>query len=594
MKIVKKILNHLSFKAKILLLFYGLIAIPTIILMYFLYQNLVVSVQNNHLTSTAEDFFQQSSAIEDNMEEAVSFAQTIGVNKNLNSFFNNNFSDASELILGYYRSIDPLLSWVASLGANTISDIRFYTENNTLFQNRYIFPLDKHIREDPCLADAVQELESNLFSIQYYDFDRQFFNSIPVPGNNISIYIQLSSLQSKQTYMEVVCNLEGLYQNLRLNYTNSLPAEIYALRDNSIVFSSDPNPNENLLPYLKEAIQSEKGAETLTLEGKQYYIVYAYTAIPDIYWISCFNMEEILAPVFSTKYWFFLIGAACIGLFCILTNYFVNKLLQRLNVLDKSLQEIQNGNFDISIDIQGNDIIDKTFQSFNLMSQYIQKLIHDVYESKLRTKDLQLKILSHQISPHFLYNTLECLKMEAELNDQHKISEGLTALGKLLRYYANITEEISTVQKELDSIQNYVCLMNLIHRPVCRLTIQSDPRISQYQMPNFVLQPLVENAIKHGGSHRNEITVQIHIWQEASRLHFTISDNGQGIPPEKLLSIQQRLQNKENVSQSKDSIGLSNVQERICLICGDTGGLSIQNNEQGGAVLSFSIAANLS
>ena len=56
MKIVKKILNHLSFKAKILLLFYGLIAIPTIILMYFLYQNLVVSVQNNHLTSTAEDF----------------------------------------------------------------------------------------------------------------------------------------------------------------------------------------------------------------------------------------------------------------------------------------------------------------------------------------------------------------------------------------------------------------------------------------------------------------------------------------------------------------------------------------------------------
>ena len=87
MKIVKKILNRLSFKAKILLLFYGLIAIPTIILMYFLYQNLVVSVQNNHLTSTAEDFFQQSSAIEDNMEEAVSFAQTIGVNKNLNSFF---------------------------------------------------------------------------------------------------------------------------------------------------------------------------------------------------------------------------------------------------------------------------------------------------------------------------------------------------------------------------------------------------------------------------------------------------------------------------------------------------------------------------
>ena len=63
MKIVKKILNHLSFKAKILLLFYGLIAIPTIILMYFLYQNLVVSVQNNHLTSTAEDFFSRAAPL---------------------------------------------------------------------------------------------------------------------------------------------------------------------------------------------------------------------------------------------------------------------------------------------------------------------------------------------------------------------------------------------------------------------------------------------------------------------------------------------------------------------------------------------------
>ena len=102
----------------------------------------------------------------------------------------------------------------------------------------------------------------------------------------------------------------------------------------------------------------------------------------------------------------------------------INSLLRRADTINEAILQIQEGNFNIAIPVEGTDFIDQVATNLNGMAAQIIDLIHNNYENQLKIKDLQIRMLSQQISPHFLYNTLECLRMKAVLEDNNESAGG--------------------------------------------------------------------------------------------------------------------------------------------------------------------------
>ena len=202
-------------------------------------------------------------------------------------------------------------------------------------------------------------------------------------------------------------------------------------------------------------------------------------------------------------------------------------------------------------------------------------------------------MLSQQISPHFLYNTLECLKMQAVLEDHLDRAQALTSLGRLLRYYANYASDFSPLHTELDGIQDYINIMNLIEGRQCQFEAEIPPQLLEYSIPRFVLQPIVQNSILHGS--RTYIST-IHIWlksyQYEDHLVFQITDDGVGSPPEIIQSIQEKLRLGIAAENPKNSIGLYNINARLKLFYGNQCELSYHSVEGKGTTVKFSIPSD--
>lgn len=604
MKLLKNIYRGITFKAKILFLLYAVAAVPTLILIGFLYQNLVLSLEEKSIKDISQTFHQQTTILSEKINKAISISTQMNSNKILNDFFFLNSDNQVDDVVEYNKLIEPVLSWLQITCPDEVGAVRFYTVNQHLFSNKFILPLEDYRTSDPCLSAAVEALREAPISIQYYPEERNFYGYIASPRNSLSIFTQMNGPDVYRTYLEVELDLSSVYQSLSV-MTDGFETTDYILvrSDGQTLFSS--NPSLFSLFFNKEGGSLSDPTENaeFTYNGISYIVNSARIDSIGYMLVSCTDFNEVKKPIENTRTLFILISLVCIGVLCISANFLVNRLLQRLSVIDDNICKIQDGDFDIHIEVTGRDTIDKVSSSLNVMAWRIRCLIEDVYENQIQMKNLQIKMLSQQVSSHFLYNTLECLKMRAELNDQREIAQGLTTLGKLLRYYANIGAELSSVQKELDCIKEYVELMNLIHKNHCNLQFEVDDVLLLRTMPNFVLQPLMENSIKHGGTGHRYIDVLITIREEDGLLNFTVANNGAGINSETLAEIRKRLEahNKplnqwektsEKLEAGSKSIGIYNTHDRIKLVCGYSFGISIDSELSGGTTIRFSIPSD--
>ncbi|WP_237738162.1 sensor histidine kinase, partial [Caldicellulosiruptor sp. F32] len=176
----------------------------------------------------------------------------------------------------------------------------------------------------------------------------------------------------------------------------------------------------------------------------------------------------------------------------------ITLILKKLRQVILSMRAVENGNFDVSIDVKGDDEIDELALHFLNMVERLKILIGETVRREVAQKDAQIKALQSQINAHFIYNVLENIKMMAEYAENYDVSDAITKLGKMMRYNMNWKRKFVTLKEEIENIQNYIALMNIRYDKEIKLLVNVDDEILNYEVPKLILQPIIENAINYG------------------------------------------------------------------------------------------------
>ena len=285
----------------------------------------------------------------------------------------------------------------------------------------------------------------------------------------------------------------------------------------------------------------------------------------------------------------FILGVSLIltaSLYVILQRVFRNYQRQVVDVVD-TIQAIGQGASHLRIDTATKEqelllIADNT----NTMLDNLDRNIHDIYQLQLNQKDANMRALQAQINPHFMYNTLEFIRMYAVMKSQDELADIIYEFSSLLRN--NISDETQvTLESELEFCRkySYLCMVRHPNSVAYGFTIAEE--LKKMVIPKFTIQPLVENYFAHGVDYRrkdNVISVKVLKMAGASRI--LIQDNGRGIKAEKLAEIRHILSNRQlEASENKEkrtSIGIINIHERFLLFFGDRYSIAVDSEENKG------------
>jgi len=276
----------------------------------------------------------------------------------------------------------------------------------------------------------------------------------------------------------------------------------------------------------------------------------------------------------------------------LVTLWFSESLTRPIRELRRKMRMVENGNYDVALEVNSQDEIGSLGHTFNRMSAQIKELIHEVYEYNIRQKEAELNNLKMQIRPHFLYNTLEAIRSLADIHDNNEVVEMTTSLGSILRYSIKTHQKYVPLEMEVDYVQQYLNIQQIMVGDSIQVEYDIESSILQYYSIPLLFQPLVENAFQHGlyGKRKGGL-IRIAGRKVNDELHFLISDNGKGISSERLMLINKALQVTSTVKNSKSpiGIGLSNVNQRIKIVFGESYGLFLKHNPKGGTLVHIKI-----
>jgi two-component system sensor histidine kinase YesM len=277
---------------------------------------------------------------------------------------------------------------------------------------------------------------------------------------------------------------------------------------------------------------------------------------------------------------FTLVTALAIMVFALLISMIlIFALTKPLRSLVRLMKVVQTGNLDVTFPVRRRDEVGLVGSAFNRMIIRVKSLIDDVYTAGQRKNEAELEALQNQINPHFIYNTLESIRMTAVINDDHEVSDMTQLLGKLLRYGMGSGTETVPLAKELEHLEMYMQLLN--YRYGNRFKLHIAPELADMELPvmKLLFQPIVENAVYHGmDESKPSMLISLTYEQWGTDHYFKLSDDGVGMSEDTLRGLRQRLNEaKSSSGQGGRGIGLRNVNERLKLLFGEGYGISMDS-----------------
>lgn len=293
----------------------------------------------------------------------------------------------------------------------------------------------------------------------------------------------------------------------------------------------------------------------------------------------------------------FLLVAIAAILPMIIVKVFLRYFSNRVMALREEMHKASREEYDIAEVLPGEDEIAQAMTDLHVMVQNIKQKDSEMYEARINEQTLkneqqvmEFKMLSSQINPHFLYNTLETIRMKALTEGNAEVATAIKLLGKSLRYVLENTGTSSTtLKKELTHIEIYLIIqkMRFSERVNYEFIIEENLCLEDYEILPLLLQPIVENAINHGLEEVEKyglVTIRV-ATKDDEFLLIDIEDNGTGIDEDTLDALTKKL-NTPNVFY-KSSIGLHNISQRIRLYYGEKYGMTIKSRVGKGTLVSL-------
>jgi len=550
----------------------------------------------------AEDQLQVSlTTMQNNIDESLDDADSI-----LNELFYGRafpyFLDAENILsdneMQYYVSnLGKDLGNAKYLYNNKYSDIGIYSSNQQISEQQYEwqFYLDD-LKKKPYYSEIINDTGKNE-SVYGKVRERGLISSTL---NTENLKMGDSGIRILPVYRTVSpqdsTNLIGVVE-MDIDVARLADKDGLAGEENEIgkmLMDSDGNVlfdtmtlNEEEEEQIVTAVSHDNNHDNVELKGESFMLAASTCPRTGLISVAFSSKEEFTSYITTQVIQIILIAAICGGVLVAITFFFVKNTLKRLVILDQMMGRVGEGDFTVEIlGDSSEDEITRITQSFNKMASQLNDVIKEKVKNEQAQKDAELRALQAQINPHFLHNTLENMRMQCELDEYYTISDSLSALSNLFRYSIRWGNNEAPFQMEWQNLEDYLNIMKMRFDDDIEYDLYCQPGLEEIIVPKMVLQPLVENCFNHGFKKKlPPWKLEVKAVKCNDKLRIVILDNGIGMNQERLLRLQCCLMENRpfrNEELNKNSIGVTNVKQRISMICKEGSSIKVESTEGAG------------
>ena len=584
----KKILN-INIRNKLILMFIVVI-VPVFGAGVYLIMSMIGILRTNVVNEAFTEAENLKTRLRDTIFTTMGAADRIYVNKNINDFLNAHFAER-EQYLEFYANDSTIKEYLSAY--SQIEDIVFYVDIDNFVYNSDFRQITSSVRSSYWFTDVMesdvprwQVIKNPADDNPYLSYLRQIYDK-----NGDFIGVMVVSVSNDW--------LEGLMKDEPNNVMFSV--------QNGMVFYSNINGFELGKVFTVSEVTPKEGLNNACeITSKNVLTNFGYTVMNYFDYENTGNLFQIylVKPYFlvseSTQsltnmyVWYVVL---CFLLSILITYLFSNWFARRINFLRDQMHKVAMGDFNFEAEERGGDEINDLYSDLRLMVTSMQQLINEAYEAKIQSEtfkfnqmEAEFKTLASQINPHFLYNTLETIRMKAYCNNDKETADLVKKLGKFMRRCLEVKNGMVTLESELEFTRSYLELQAARFGERISYNIYCEVD-KEYKILPLIIQPIVENAFVHGiESSKSNGRIDIKVCYSSDRVVIDVIDNGQGIPEDKMSELRWKL--VENDTSSGKSIGLTNVNKRIKMYHGEKYGLSVSSEVGKGTRIRVSLPRN--
>lgn len=564
-------INNLYLKKKLFLFYLFCAILPVTVLGIFL-----ITDTKEKMMTLSDSQISAANQANRNMLMSVtslttSIANIIAADDSLHDIISGTYHSSNEVYTAYRN-----FSLLEEFGNNhaEITDLRLYISNPGLVSSGKYHSITDEVKA----TDWYRAISKNPAETSWI-----YTDSFSTAAN---LYLlRKITLPNSKNYAVLVIGISNNYLS-SMNH-NSRQATYLTLSDSIVFFSTNKEKTGTSMQLTLQSDLPDYAASRYLLDGNKVFglesTLKVFSSSETFHIITISNDNRQITQTLCVISAIIVI-VALVPL--LLFTAFSNTYTRRLLTVREQMHQIAQGNLSIDGEFIGTDELGELFRDMKTTITGIQELHLQILTKQkekdqlaLRQQQIQFELLASQINPHFLFNTLETIRMHALLSNQTELNNIILKLGQTLRYALDAPASSTTLAKALEYLESYLEIQHFRFQDKLNYSIQIHPNLNKKNcsiLP-FLLQPLVENSVIHGFSTKKKggkITVNVLL--RNGELVISICDNGCGISPEKLEEMNTALSSyRETVSTSH--IGIHNVNNRIKLHYGEDYGLHFES-----------------
>lgn len=597
MKIVKKYIKKIY--NKILMVLYNIKLKERLLGVYFLCGVIpLVAVSVYFSNGTNELLIKQSEqaefvelsliqdALTENLRVVTEVSKKLYFDKDIEhvAFFKYN---SYKEVLNDYKNYTKFTEYLTDYHQE-ISSITMYLTNKTIANSGNFVYADQNIRNSEWYKNTILADGKPVWTYAY--------NNVQMK-NALRLTRVIKTAEGK-----TVGVLAIVMQNKRteLPISNRSNTTVMLLNDEEVIHNNDEKADlKELIEIVKTLPKEDNNYKKVKYNGETCIMTYEriHPTYSDSYFtiVSVRPYSDILKGTYENKRNGFLCIIACVSLSLLLIITFSHRFSLRINRLKREMHKAANGDFDIQgVSVQ-NDEVAELYEDLHKMIASIKVLMSTVVKEQVqkeqlysRQKDVEFKMLASQINPHFLYNTLETIRMKARVNHQEDIEDLVKMLAKMMRRNIQVGDRLVSLKSEMELVEYYLKIQHYRFGDRIQYKIEVEEQLQNIAIMPLLIQPIVENAFVHGlESKEGAGILKITARKEEEDISIVVEDNGVGIEEERLEELLKSMNDMDELDRSH--IGLSNVNQRIKLLYGNEYGVTIHTVLNEGTMVTISL-----
>ncbi|MGN7312842.1 cache domain-containing sensor histidine kinase [Alkalicoccobacillus gibsonii] len=581
-----KWMNHLKLREKLMLTFIVVVLIPI---------TLVGLLLTQELRSIAlDDMMKQSKSNSERVKERTYellkiptfISNSLELDRELEELVTTRYTSTFDVFTRYYQ-YQNFQSYLYT--QREINAVRFYYDNSTLINNWEFIPVDHKIRNESWYQQAEADVGYNRWRL------------LPDETNNEQPFLSLVkriNFIDTQTFGVVVITIEPSQLDAILKQESLLT--FITDEEGQVISSNQPEyKGVSITDQVDRNLLWSPGNYELSFNGEPAQVTVdllnPMMSQSDLSIITVTLNNQVIERANRLGLTGIFITFIGVTLAVILITIFSKMLSNRLSNLSGKIERVAAGDLTTKIDIDGTDEIGQLSNQFNEMVDNLRGMIDQVIETnrqknqiEVNQNEMKFKMLASQINPHFLFNTLESIRMKAHIEGEKEIANVVKQLGQIIRKSLDTEGKPLPLKDEMELVRTYLDIQTFRYGDRLKYELNIATETSHLLIQPLTIQPIVENAVYHGlEAKESGGKVVISSYLANHRVIISVQDNGVGMTEERLEQIDAMLEEKETSGQNR--IGLRNVHQRLKLMYGADAGLNIMSEQGKGTYIQFSI-----